>query len=112
MSSKLNSECSAGVPERVNHDQPGGHRVDDGGEDDNDNDDDGCLVVLPLMLVMSTRRALMPRRKTRLNKMSIKEEDKYNSKKQEEKENTQIPRRKTRSPPVRSCRHSNNKYSI
>lgn len=75
MSSKLNSECSAGVPERVNHDQPGGHREDDGGEDDNDNDDDGCLVVLPLMLVMSTRRALMPRRKTRFNKMSIKEED-------------------------------------
>ena len=84
MSSKLNSECSAGVPERVNHDQPGGHRVDDGGEDDNDNDDDGCLVVLPLMLVMSTRRALIPRRKTRFTPMSIKEEDNYNNSKIQE----------------------------
>ena len=82
MSSKLNSECSAGVPERVDHDQPGGHREDDEGGDDND--DDGCLVVLSSILVVSTRRALMPRRKTRFNPMSIKEEDNYNSKIQEE----------------------------
>ena len=59
----------------------------DGDHYNNDDDDeDGrdhnrCLVVLSSVVVVSTRRALMPSKKTR-------------------------------SPPVRSCRHSNNKYSI
>ena len=41
VSCKLDSKCSAAVPERVNHDQPGNEDRDgDGGDEDGDNDDD------------------------------------------------------------------------
>ena len=41
MSCKLDSKCSAAVPERVNHDQPGNEDHDgDGGDEDGEDDED------------------------------------------------------------------------
>ena len=83
--SKLNSKSTASVAKSINHYQPvvGGGGDASGGAGSGGRED----IVDDHLLVLSSTAVVSTRRAL-------------------------IPRRKTRSPPVRSCRHSNNKNSI